>query len=311
MIKFVNAKINLGLQIVRRRDDGYHDLQTIFYPIGLHAGTPSNPVEFCDVLEITPLQAIGKSDNGIFADKPAGCFEFHSDSPYPEEQNLVYKAARMFYDRFPDAPSMSIRLDKHIPDGAGIGGGSADASFTLRMLNDACATPTDYDMIGCGKPATDDELLEMSLCLGADCPFFMINRPAYAEGVGEKLQRVDLDLKGYWLLLVRPQVRISTKEAFAGVTPRKPTFDLRGLHCFSVDTWKYLVHNDFELSIFPRYPELAAIRRALYDTSAIYASLTGSGSCLYGIYADNATAQSAAEVLKQLTTIQTTYLLQL
>lgn len=300
MISFVNAKINLGLQIVNRREDGYHDLQTIFYPIGIHAGMPSNPVEFCDVLEITPARADIRSDIGAHPLVPVRSFEFCSESPYPLEQNLVYRAAEMFYERFPDAPPMSLRLDKHIPDGAGIGGGSADASFALRMLNELC-----------GAPASGTELAEMALRLGADCPFFLINTPAYAEGVGEKLQRVNLDLRGYWLLLVRPHVRISTREAFAGVTPRKSTFDLRGLPLFSIDTWKYLVHNDFELSIFPISPELADIKRALYDTSALYASMTGSGSSLYGIYPDEKSAVSARMVLNGFATIQSIYLLQL
>lgn len=288
MIKFVNAKINLGLQIVKRRDDGYHDLQTLFYPIGLYAGTPGNPVEFCDILEVTPSAG------------PAGTFEFISCSPYPAEQNLVYRAAKLYYEIFPTAPAMRISLEKHIPDGAGIGGGSADASLTLQMLNEAN-----------GFAATDAELADMALKLGADCPFFLLNTPAYAEGVGERLQPVPLDLAGSWLLLVRPHVRISTKEAFAGVTPRKSTFDLRGLHLFSVDTWKFLVHNDFEDSIFPQFPELAAIKKNLYVTGAIYASLTGSGSCLFGIYSSEQAAAQAADSLRSDSTIQSTYLLQL
>lgn len=297
MIKFVNAKINLGLQIVRRRDDGYHDLQTLFYPIGLHAGTPENPVEFCDILEVTPSSGTSGS---VGSSSQVGTFEFFSASPYAAEQNLVYKAAKSYYDRFPSAPAMRISLEKHIPDGAGIGGGSADASLTLRMLNEAN-----------GFAATDAELTGMALKLGADCPFFLLNAPAYAEGVGEKLEPVPLDLAGYWLLLVRPYLRISTKEAFAGVTPRKSTFDLRGLPLFSIDTWKYLVHNDFEDSIFPQFPQLAAIKKNLYATGAIYASLTGSGSCLFGIYLSEQAAAQAAESLRSDSTIQSSYLLQL
>lgn len=303
MIKFVNAKINLGLQIVRRREDGYHDLQTLFYPIGLYAGTPSNPVEFCDILEVTP--SAGEK----------GTFEFVSSSPYPAEQNLVYKAAKLYYESFPSAPAMRISLEKHIPDGAGIGGGSADASLTLRMLNEAngnvaSGSEANGNEVN-GKTATDAELAEMALMLGADCPFFLLNAPAYAEGVGEKLEPVPLNLSGYWLLLVRPFVRISTKEAFAGVTPRKSTFDLRGLPLFSINTWKFLVHNDFEDSIFPQYPELAAIKRQLYATGALYASLTGSGSCLYGIYPSAEAAASAADSLRTDSTIQSSYLLKL
>ena len=300
MIKFVNAKINLGLQIVRRRKDGYHDLQTLFYPIGVYAGTPSNPVDFCDVLEVVPCQ--GKSN--ISAPGCGDCggiqFDFVSESPYPKELNLVYKAAKMFYDRFPSALSSVICLDKHLPDGAGIGGGSADASFTLRMLNELNHGIAD-----------DADLAAMALSLGADCPFFLVNKPVYAEGVGERLEKVDLDLTGYWLVLFRPYVRISTKEAFARVSPRKSTFDLRGLPLFSIDTWRFLAHNDFEDSIFPQYPVLADIKKYIYSSGAIYASLTGSGSCLYGIYGSMDCARCAADQIGSLTTIQSSYLLQL
>lgn len=294
MLSFVNAKINIGLQIVDRREDGYHDLHTLFYPIGVHAGTPSNPVQFCDLLEITPIDDIEVAAAG---EKK---FLFESDSPYPQKQNLVYRAAELFYDRFPEAQPVRIGLSKHIPDGAGIGGGSADAAFTLRMLNELA-----------GEAASEADLAEMALRLGADCPFFLVNRASYAAGVGERLEDITLSLNGFWLLLVRPFTRISTRDAFAAVKPRKSTFDLRGLSLFSIDTWKFIVHNDFEDSIFPRFPELGEIKKALYNSGALYASLTGSGSCLYGIYPTRMDASEAESSLRYLTTIQDIYLLQL
>lgn len=300
MIKFVNAKINLGLQIVRRREDGYHDLQTIFYPIGIHAGTPSNPVDFCDVIEVSPFNEILDADVYGCENQRDTRFDFISESPYPKEQNLVYKAGGIFYDRFPHALPATICLEKHLPDGAGIGGGSADASFTLMMLNELN-----------GEVASGPELAEMALSLGADCPFFIVNEPSYAEGIGEKLEKVNIDLKGCWLALFRPYVRISTKEAFAGVRPRESTFDLRGLPLFSIDTWRFLLHNDFEDSIFPQYPELACLKRDIYSSGALYASLTGSGSCLYGIYDSQDCARQAINQVGSLSTVQSSYLLQL
>lgn len=285
MIEFVNAKINIGLQIVRRREDGYHDLQTLFYPIGLYAGTPRNPEAFCDMLEVTS----------------AAVYRFISDCAYPEESNLANRAGRLFMERLGAAVAVQpqLRLDKHIPDGAGIGGGSADAAFTLRMLNEMY-----------GHPFSHAELASMALSLGADCPFFLINRAAYAEGVGELLEEVPLNLDGYWLLLARPFVRVSTREAFAGVTPRPAGFNLRLLADVPVQLWPGLVYNDFEDSLFPQFPELAEIKRALYERGALYASLTGSGSCLYGIFGSEREARAAKETI-DLPTIETLYLLRL
>lgn len=191
MIKFVNAKINIGLQIVRRRPDGYHDLQTLFYPIGQFAGTPANPVSFCDALEITP-----RSDGEIRFEtygRAVDCLP---------EKNLVVRAARLFYDTCHPDTGVDIRLDKHLPDGAGIGGGSADATFTLGMLNELT-----------GAHLSDERLAELALSLGADCPFFIYNRPLYAVGVGERFSEASAPdpLAGHWLLLIKPDVYISTR----------------------------------------------------------------------------------------------------
>lgn len=295
MLQFVNAKINLGLQIVARRADGYHDLQTVFYPVGLYAGTALNPTQFCDVLEIT---AVGTTSR-------AGEVEFIQTGNPMEcapEKNLVVHAAKLFLDTFKPGISVKIRLDKHIPDGAGIGGGSADASFTLKMLNELC-----------GVNADDAELAELAQKLGADCPFFILNRPAFASGVGEMLSLMEglNPLEGKWLLLVKPDVYISTKEAFADVTPRKSEFDLRSLFKLPLADWKDYVHNDFEDSIFPGHPEFDDIKAALYASGARYASLTGSGSCLYGIFDDRESAVSSQSLVSLSPTIKASYLLKL
>lgn len=291
MIDFVNAKINIGLQIVNRRPDGYHDLQTLFYPIGRRAGCPDNPVEFCDLLEVSP-----RSDSEIWFESSGRAIDC------PLEKNLVLRAARLFYDSFHPDFGVDILLDKHIPDGAGIGGGSADAAFTLRLLRDVT-----------GVSADDNALAALALSLGADCPFFIYNRPLYAAGVGERFEEPSGadPLAGKWLLLVKPDVYISTREAFAGVTPHPADFDLRSLFELPLNRWPEFVHNDFEDSIFPNYPEFGNIKAAMYDCGALYSSLTGSGSCLYGIYADPDIARRAQTHLAIYPTITASYLLKL
>lgn len=290
MIKFVNAKINIGLQIVSRREDGYHNLQTVFYPVGLYAGSPENPEQFCDILEVSAQNDL--SDRFII--KTTG-----RKMDCPLEKNLVYRAAKLFYDSMPVATiGAKIRLDKHLPDGAGMGGGSADAAFTLNALNELT-----------GRVFNEAHLCRMALELGADCPFFIKNTPAFATGIGEQLEDIDLNLAGYWLVVVKPDVYISTKEAFSGVTPKPGTFDLRKIQQLPVDQWKDYVHNDFEDSIFPIYPELADVKAQLYASGALYASLTGSGSCIYGVFENEYAACNAKKVFEGNPTIQSVYLL--
>lgn len=300
-----------------RRPDGYHDLQTLFYPVGLHAGTARNPEAFCDILEITP-GAGGLDDRNRFSLLTTG-----NNVDCPTEKNLVWRAAAQFFDWLgDDSFSVNIRLDKHLPDGAGMGGGSADAAFTLAMLADLAKEHVSVGaelveseltkkQASAGTVPSEAELAEMALRLGADCPFFLLNRPAYAEGVGEKLQPVPLDLSGKWLLVVKPGVSVSTREAFAGVTPKPAAFDLRTLPSLPIVEWHEVVHNDFEDSIFPRYPQFAEIKSVLYATGALYASLTGSGSCLYGIYSDRDSAVHARGEIQTIPTITATYLLEL
>lgn len=285
MIKFVNAKINIGLNIVGKREDGYHELETVFYPVGLECGLPHQPEPFDDVLEIT-------YDGG----EVNGCrFQFMGRRiDCPPKKNLVVKAATLFLGRYnskrdnlKDFGMFEITLDKHLPDGAGLGGGSADASFTLQLLNEIT-----------GFHFSKEELAEMALRLGADCPFFLDNTPCFASGIGQNLSPIPLDMKGYHILIVKPDINISTAEAFASITPRKPDFDLRFLSYLPIEEWKLRVVNDFETTIFEKYPELRELKQHLYDGGAVYASMSGSGSAIYGIFNSAEIANKEREVLK-------------
>lgn len=280
MIKFVNAKINLGLNIVRKREDGYHDLETIFYPVGLHNGTPENPQPFCDILEILP----GSDETKFhFSGNKIDC---------PPEKNLVVKAADIFADELKsrDIPlqPFDIHLDKHIPDGAGMGGGSADASFTLKLLDELC-----------GNILQEDVLIKLAGKLGADCPFFVKNHPVYAEGTGDRMQSVNVDLSNKWVLIVKPPVFISTKEAFSNVTPERSEKDLRDISSLPIKEWEQAgLKNDFEKSLFPKYPILKEIKEFIRETGALYASMTGSGAALYGIFENGEDAYRAWDAVK-------------
>lgn len=301
MIRFVNAKINIGLQIVSRRPDGYHDLQTLFYPVGVYAGTAENPLPFCDIVEVTPFEGPARFR--------LNCEGRRVDCP--EEKNLVWRAAELFFEEYaPEGFNAAITLFKNLPDGAGMGGGSADAAFTLLTLADVADEYSRSRALDRRRPS-DDELARLALRLGADCPFFIFNRPAYATGVGERLEPVELDLGGYWLLAVKPKVSISTREAFAGVVPAPASVDLRTVARCRPAEWRGVVVNDFERSIFPAHPEMAAVKERLYSCGADYASLTGSGSCIYGIFPDYASALSAQNEIEVLPTIEATYLLKL
>lgn len=288
MIQFVNAKINLGLSVVRRRPDGYHDLSTIFYPIGLHAGTPASPDPFADALEIIPSER----NRFIFSGNPIDC---------PLEKNLVYKAFMLFSNAYrerarEEMKGFEVHLDKHLPDGAGLGGGSADASFTLLTLNKIHASLF-----------SAEELIAMAAKLGADCPFFILNRPCAAEGIGEILEPVALDLSGITAVVAKPKFGISTREAFGGITPRANRPDAKNspegaalaaqLSATPIADWKELLTNDFEAHLFQLRPQLAEIKSALYGSGALYAQMSGSGSALFGLYSDSAAAAAAAKEL--------------
>lgn len=275
MIKFVNAKLNLGLNIVRKREDGYHDLETVFYPVGKYNGTPENPEPFCDILEITPAN----KTEFRFTGRKVDC---------PLEKNLVYKAWKLFKEMFPELGEYLIILEKHLPDGAGLGGGSADASAVLCMLNELS-----------GNPFNKEELAAMALKLGADCPFFIYNTPCYAEGVGERLTPIDLDLSGWWCLLVKPDISISTKEAFAGVKPEKLSTSLKYIVELNVEEWQGKMVNDFEASLFPNHIDLPVIHDILIVHGAEYVAMSGSGSTVFGLFRTKEEAQSVKECFEE------------
>lgn len=271
MIKFINAKINLGLDILRKRADGYHELETLFYPVGLFNGTPENPEPFGDVLEIHLSQSRGK-DEYSFTGNAIDC---------PQDKNLVCKAIRAFRDYIKDKNIVSvpqdgfrISLDKHIPDGAGLGGGSADATFTILEANRLY-----------GFPLKREELITVAKSVGADCPFFIENRPVVASGIGEIMRPIDLNLSGFWAVIVKPDIHISTREAFAGITPAESAVRIPDIICHPVAEWRSKgLKNDFEPHIFKIFPLLADIKTSLYIAGAEYAAMSGSGSSVFGLF---------------------------
>lgn len=278
MIQFVNAKINLGLNIIRRREDGYHLLETVFYPVGAHNGTPLSPEPFCDMLEARLLPKSVDRNIYDWRGRKIDC---------PPEKNLVCRAAKLISEA--TGRHFEIVLEKYLPDGAGLGGGSADASFTLRILNSLS-----------GNTLSRERLLEMALSLGADCPFFIDNIPAYGEGIGEILTPVEPRLQGMWALIVKPDVYVSTREAFSGIEPRIPELNARDIYMRPIEEWRLLMTNDFETTIFPLHPELPAIKERLYEEGAIYAQMSGSGSSLFGIFRTEGDAKKAREAFSDL-----------
>ena len=261
MITFPNAKINLGLNIVERRHDGYHNIETVFYPVPL-----------TDVLEIVPAQG---------GEVSLTCYGNAVDCP--AEKNLVMRAYRLLQERYA-IPPMEIHLYKHIPDGAGLGGGSSDAAHTLMMLNQLCELHV-----------PDVELAAMAATLGADCAFFIYNRPMLATGIGDQLSPIDVDLKGKILLLVKPPVGVDTRTAYSRVVPQVPDLSLHDIICRPIETWDGLLVNDFEPSVFAALPQLWLIKAALLDAGAQYAAMSGSGSTVFGIFNNDKLAEQAAD----------------
>ena len=261
MITFPNAKINLGLNIVERRADGYHNIETVFYPIPL-----------TDVLEIVPA-------NG--GDTSLTCYGNTVDCP--PEKNLVMKAYRLLQERF-DLPPVAMHLYKHIPDGAGLGGGSSDAAHALVMLN---------EMFSLGLANSD--LAAMAATIGADCAFFVYNRPMMATGIGDVLSPLDVHLKGKTLLLVKPPIGVDTRTAYSRVVPAPATEDLARIIALPVETWDGLLVNDFEPSVFAAFPQLWLIKARLLDAGAQYAAMSGSGSTIFGIFDSDKLAEAVAD----------------
>lgn len=253
MITYPNAKINLGLNIVEKRPDGYHNLETIFYPINLQ-----------DALEVTELE----NEEGEYKLKVSGV-PIEGDA----ENNLVVKAYRLLKKDFPDMSPINIHMFKHIPTGAGLGGGSADAAFMIKLLNEKF-----------NLKLSIEKMEEYAAILGADCAFFIQNKPVFASGIGNIFENITLSLKGYYIVLVKPEIFVSTKDAFSHITPMHPNQSLKEIVRMPVETWRATMKNDFEESVFQKYPEIAAIKDKLYDMGAIYASMSGSGSSVFGIF---------------------------
>ncbi len=271
MIEFVNAKINVGLQVERRRPDGYHDLSTVFVPVGRRSGCAGEPGGLCDILEITASDHDSMIVTG-------------ADFQAAPEDNLVWKALMLFRQASGITSPYAVTLEKHLPSGAGMGGGSADAAFALRMLNDLNE--------GC-LPAS--QLHSLARRLGADVPFFLMNEPCYATGIGEVLTPVDIPaLEGKWIAVIKPAEGISTAQAFRHVTPRPSAVNLCEAVQLPVNQWKSRIVNDFEQSMFSIHPELISLKQYLYEHGALYASMTGSGSAFYGIFDDEEQARHAA-----------------
>ena len=252
MILFPNCKINLGLNIISKRTDGYHDLETVFYPVPLK-----------DALEIIPA-----------AD---GVFEFHTSGleiPGDKGQNLCINAFRLMQAEY-QLPEIKMHLHKVIPMGAGLGGGSSDGAFTLRLLNEL------FEM-----QLSNDALRDYASRLGSDCPFFIEKQPVFASGRGDRFAPCSVDFRGYFLVIIKPNVHVSTADAYAILSPAQPITQLIKIISLPIESWKDELYNDFENPVFARYPEIGEIKQKLFDAGAVYASMSGSGSAVYGLFTD-------------------------
>ena len=249
------AKINLGLNVVEKRPDGYHNLETVFYPVQIE-----------DALEVYPMDPEFPSEYDC--DLKVTNITIDGD----EQRNLVVRAYNLLKADFPTLPRIHAHLYKGIPTQAGMGGGSSDCGFMITLLN---------EMFKLGL--SDLQMIDYAARLGADCAFFILNRPCYAEGIGEKLQPIDLDLKGWYLSLVRPDIPVSTREAFALIKPHYPEVNCREVVKQPVESWRDALVNDFEGSVFAVHPELGAVKDRLYELGATYAAMSGSGSTLFAL----------------------------
>ena len=250
------AKINLGLNVVEKRPDGYHNLETVFYPVAIE-----------DALEVYPMDEAFPS--AYDCDLKVTNIQIDGD----EQKNLVVKAYNLLKQDFPTLPRIHAHLYKGIPTQAGMGGGSSDCGFMITLLN---------RLFNLGL--SEQQMIDYATKLGADCPFFIVNRPSYAEGIGEILEPIALDLKGWYLAVVRPAIPVSTKEAFSLITPRYPEKNCRDIVMQPVETWREELTNDFEKSVFAIHPEIGAIKDRLYEMGAVYAAMSGSGSSLFGLF---------------------------
>ncbi|WP_143962303.1 4-(cytidine 5'-diphospho)-2-C-methyl-D-erythritol kinase [Litoribacter populi] len=248
MLSFPNAKINLGLYVTSKRKDGYHEIETCMVPIPLF-----------DALEIIPGKKTEFTTTGL-------------SIPGKEGDNLILKGLKLMRKDFNELPHVHVHLHKNIPMGAGLGGGSADGAFALNTFN------TLFDL------HLESWFLEdYAAQLGSDCPFFIENTPKIATGRGEILEPIEIDLKGKWILLINPNIHIGTKEAYQGLTPKKPAKPLKEV-LGNTSLWKDDLVNDFETSVFAQHPQIQEIKDSLYEEGAYYASMSGSGATVYGLF---------------------------
>jgi len=255
MITFPIAKVNLGLNIVERRSDGYHNLETVFYPVPL-----------TDALEVCQMDVAFPS--AVDCDIKVTNISIDGD----EQRNLVVRAYNLLAQQY-QLPRVHIHLFKGIPTQAGMGGGSSDCAYMIRLLNNMFSLAM-----------SQEEMIDCAAKLGADCPFFILGRPAYAEGIGERLQPIDLDLSGWHIGIVRPDIPVSTKEAFALIKPKPTVKKCHEIVKQPIETWRDELTNDFEESVFAQYPAIGEIKQRLYGMGATYAAMSGSGSSVFGLF---------------------------
>ncbi len=257
MLVYPNAKINLGLNIVEKRQDGYHNIETVFYPIGLS-----------DALEIVFPTEVSEP----YVWQASGL-----DVDCPPEKNLCIRALlnlrNAAQQRGHAMPTVGLHLHKVVPTGAGLGGGSSDAAFVMRYVN---------ELLNLGF--TNAELAVMSASIGADCPFFIENRPQFATGIGDILTPIEINIGGYWIVLVKPPVSVPTKVAYSKVGPHRPQVSITDIVKRPIEDWKNLLVNDFEESVFAEYPMIAELKQRMYAEGAVYAAMSGSGSSVFGIF---------------------------
>ncbi|MBR2166459.1 MAG: 4-(cytidine 5'-diphospho)-2-C-methyl-D-erythritol kinase [Paludibacteraceae bacterium] len=260
---FPNCKINLGLRVIRKREDGYHDLETVFVPIyGLH--DELEVLRNDKMSAVSPLNDATRSPNDVSFEQEGIAVDCHP------EDNLIVKCYRNMAAKYPQIGPVSIRFKKNIPFGAGLGGGSSDAAHMAIALNELF-------QLGLSK----EQLAAEVRPLGADCPFFIYNVPCYAEGIGDILTPIELDLKGTRIVMIKPDEGVSTREAYSGITISGEGIDLNEIRSLGAGR---SLKNDFEATVFPLHPVIADIKKRLLDAGAYYASMTGSGSTVYGLF---------------------------
>lgn len=265
MIVFPNCKINIGLFVTEKRNDGFHNLESVFYPV---PWTDVLEVNFSDAQDIT-LAVTGAAVTDDV------------------ENNIIVKAYRLMQREFAIG-GVNVHLWKRLPMGAGLGGGSANGAFMLNALN------TLFEL-----NVSSSRRKELAAELGSDCPFFIDNTASFVSGRGEVLEAYPLDLSGYHILIVHPGIHVSTAQAFAQLKPKAATFNLRSLNQLEMNQWREQVKNDFEQSIFPQYQEIEAIKHAMYQSGALFASMSGSGSAVYGIFSEEPNEHSVLSVLEK------------